>query len=251
MKEKTPPKGAQAALRAIRLLKLFTIEKPDLSLTQVSIGADLNKTTTHRLLRALESENLVQRNSVNGRYSLGAGLMALGVQALSSSDLRRRARPILKLLARDTGETAQLEVPVQDGMLILDEVTGRHVVSATGNIGTHWPMHATSSGKAYIAYDANTFHQLPDSFSALTKNTITTKTKMKQQVESILKRGFSESVDELEPGYSCVGIAVFDALGNIQGALSIGGPSHRMTAERRLEIGVALKKASDRLSPEY
>ncbi len=251
MKEKTPPKGAQAALRAIRLLKLFTIEKPDLSLTQVSIGADLNKTTTHRLLRALESENLVQRNSVNGRYSLGAGLMALGVQALSSSDLRRRARPILKLLARDTGETAQLEVPVQDGMLILDEVTGRHVVSATGNIGTHWPMHATSSGKAYIAYDANTFHQLPDSFSALTKNTITTKTKMKQQVESILKRGFSESVDELEPGYSCVGIAVFDALGNIQGALSIGGPSHRMTADRRLEIGVALKKASDRLSPEY
>ena len=251
MKEKTPPKGAQAALRAIRLLKLFTIEKPDLSLTQVSIGADLNKTTTHRLLRALESEKLVQRNSVNGRYSLGAGLMALGVQALSSSDLRRRARPILKLLARDTGETAQLEVPVQDGMLILDEVTGRHVVSATGNIGTHWPMHATSSGKAYIAYDANTFHQLPDSFSALTKNTITTKTKMKQQVESILKRGFSESVDELEPGYSCVGIAVFDALGNIQGALSIGGPSHRMTAERRLEIGVALKKASDRLNPEY
>ena len=251
MKEKTPPKGAQAALRAIRLLKLFTIEKPDLSLTQVSIGADLNKTTTHRLLRALESENLVQRNSVNGRYSLGAGLMALGVQALSSSDLRRRARPILKLLARDTGETAQLEVPVQDGMLILDEVTGRHVVSATGNIGTHWPMHATSSGKAYIAYDPNTFDQLPDSFSALTKNTITTKIKMKQQVESILKRGFSESVDELEPGYSCVGIAVFDALGNIQGALSIGGPSHRMTADRRLEIGAALKKASDRLSPEY
>ena len=129
MKEKTPPKGAQAALRAIRLLKLFTIEKPDLSLTQVSLGADLNKTTTHRLLRALESENLVQRNSMNGRYSLGAGLMALGVQALSSSDLRRRARPILKLLARDTGETAQLEVPVQDGMLILDEVTGRHVES--------------------------------------------------------------------------------------------------------------------------
>ena len=251
MKEKTPPKGAQAALRAIRLLKLFTIEKPDLSLTQVSLGADLNKTTTHRLLRALESENLVQRNSVNGRYSLGAGLMALGVQALSSSDLRRRARPILKLLARDTGETAQLEVPVQDGMLILDEVTGRHVVSATGNIGTHWPMHATSSGKAYIAYDPITFDQLPDSFSALTKNTITTKIKMKQQVESILKRGFSESVDELEPGYSCVGIAVFDALGNIQGALSIGGPSHRMTADRRLEIGVALKKASDRLSPEY
>ena len=106
MKTNNPPKGAQAALRAVRLLKLFSLEKPDLTLTQLSQGADLNKTTTHRLLRALQSESLVQRNSVTGRYSLGAGLMALGVQALSSSDLRRRARPILKLLARDTGETA-------------------------------------------------------------------------------------------------------------------------------------------------
>lgn len=251
MREKTAPKGAQAALRAIRLLKLFTIEKSELSLTQVSVGANLNKTTVHRLLRALESESLVQRNSITGRYSLGAGLMALGVQALSSSDLRRRARPILKLLARDTGETAQLEVPIHDGMLILDEVTGRHVVTATGNIGTHWPMHATSSGKAYMAFDTSTHDQLPETFPSLTKNTITNKVLMKAEISRILKRGFSESVDELEPGYSCVGIAVFDALGNIQGALSIGGPSHRMTEERRMEIGTALKKAADRLSPEY
>ncbi|MDB2543441.1 IclR family transcriptional regulator [Woeseiaceae bacterium] len=251
MRKKTAPKGAQAALRAIRLLKLFTIEKPELSLTQVSVSADLNKTTAHRLLRALESESLIQRNSITGRYSLGAGLMALGVQALSSSDLRRRARPILKLLARDTGETAQLEVPVQDGMLILDEVTGRHVVTATGNIGTHWPIHATSSGKAYMAFDNNTYNQLPDKLLSLTKNTISSKALMKVEIERIVKRGFSESVDELEAGYSCVGIAVFDALGNIQGALSIGGPSHRMTMERRMEIGTALKKASNRLSPEY
>ena len=175
MKTNNPPKGAQAALRAVRLLKLFSLEKPDLTLTQLSQGADLNKTTTHRLLRALQSESLVQRNSVTGRYSLGAGLMALGVQALSSSDLRRRARPILKLLARDTGETAQLEVPVEGGMLIIDEVTGRHVVAASGNIGTSWPMHATSSGKAYIAFDSNVLDSLPDEFPALTKNTITKK----------------------------------------------------------------------------
>ena len=106
MKKNNPPKGAQAALRAVRLLKLFSLEKPELTLTQLSLGAKLNKTTTHRLLRALQSESLIQRNSLTGRYSLGNGLMALGVQALSSSDLRRRARPILKILARDTGETA-------------------------------------------------------------------------------------------------------------------------------------------------
>ena len=251
MKTNNPPKGAQAALRAVRLLKLFSLEKPDLTLTQLSQGADLNKTTTHRLLRALQSESLVQRNSVTGRYSLGAGLIALGVQALSSSDLRRRARPILKLLARDTGETAQLEVPVEGGMLIIDEVTGRHVVAASGNIGTSWPMHATSSGKAYIAFDSNVLESLPDEFPALTKNTITKKEIIKKQSQIILKKGYSESIDELEPGYSCVGTVVYDAVGNIQGALSIGGPTHRMNSQKRMELGTVIKRASERLTPEY
>jgi DNA-binding IclR family transcriptional regulator len=84
-----PPQGAQAALRAVRLLKLFTNERPEMSLAEISRASGLNKTTTHRLLRALQSESLIDRNPATSAYSLGAGLMALGVQALASSDLRR------------------------------------------------------------------------------------------------------------------------------------------------------------------
>ncbi len=138
-----PPQGAQAALRAVRLLKLFTNERPEMSLAEISRASGLNKTTTHRLLRALQSESLIDRNPATSAYSLGAGLMALGVQALASSDLRRRVRPVLRILARETGETATLEVPFEDNMLILDEVAGNHVIGSAGNIGTRWPIHAT------------------------------------------------------------------------------------------------------------
>ena len=55
MNDKAPPQGAQAALRAIRLLKMFTLERPELQLADVSDLAELNKTTTHRLLQALHS----------------------------------------------------------------------------------------------------------------------------------------------------------------------------------------------------
>ena len=136
-------------------------------------------------------------------------------------------------------------------MLIIDEVTGRHVVAAYGNIGTSWPMHATSSGKAYIAFDSNVLESLPDEFPALTKNTITKKEIIKKQSQIILKKGYSESIDELEPGYSCVGTVVYDAVGNIQGALSIGGPTHRMNSQKRMELGAVIKRASERLTPEY
>ena len=102
MMGKVPPQGAQAALRALRLLKLFTPEKPELRLAEISALTGLNKTTTHRLLQALHSESMLDRNSA-GAYRLGPALMALGVQALSSNDLRLRARPLLKMMAKETG----------------------------------------------------------------------------------------------------------------------------------------------------
>ena len=92
MQKTRPPQGAQAALRAIRLLKLFTEDRPELSLAELSKASGLNKTTTHRLLRALQSESLVERNAGTSQYSLGPGLMALGVQALA--DLGREDEAI-------------------------------------------------------------------------------------------------------------------------------------------------------------
>ena len=63
MSETRPPQGAQAALRAVRLLKLFTAERPQMSLVEISAASGLNKTTAHRLLRALQSESLIDRNA--------------------------------------------------------------------------------------------------------------------------------------------------------------------------------------------
>jgi DNA-binding IclR family transcriptional regulator len=153
MKDSLAPKGARAALRAIRLLKLFSPQRSGMSLLELSLASNLHKTTAHRLLRALQSEGLIAHDPVTRRYSLGPGLMALGVQALTSSDLRRRVRPLLKALAKSSGETAMLEVPIGHCMLILDEVAGTHMVGAVESIGTLWPLHATSSGKAFLAFD--------------------------------------------------------------------------------------------------
>ena len=246
-----PPQGAQAALRAIRLLKLFTIERPEMSLAELSSAAGLNKTTTHRLLRALQSESLIDRNPATSAYSLGAGLMALGVQALASSDLRRRVRPILKTLARESGETATLEIPFEDSMLILDEVSGSHVLGSAGNIGTRWPMHATSTGKALIAFDEAGAERLATNLKRLTPQTVVDLDALKPQIAEIRRRGYAVTVDELEDGFSAVATVIRGALGEVQGALSIGGPTQRLNSARRAELGKLLCRAAERLSPEF
>jgi DNA-binding IclR family transcriptional regulator len=249
MIDKAPPQGAQAALRALRLLKLFTPEHPELQLAEVSGRAGLNKTTTHRLLQALHSESMLDRNPVNGAYRLGPALMALGVQALSSNDLRLRARPLLNRLAEATGETATLEVPIDNMMLILDEVTGRHFVGAGGNVGTRWPIHATSTGKALIAFDEPGTDRLGEQLMPLTSRTITERDRLEEQLAEIRRRGFAETVDELEDGFSGVAAVVRGGMGQVIGALSICGPTQRLSAARRASLGATLRSAAERLQP--
>jgi len=250
MSETRPPQGAQAALRAVRLLKLFTTDRPEMSLAEISTVSGLNKTTAHRLLRALQSESLIDRNAATSAYTLGAGLMALGVQALASSDLRRRVRPLLKALARESGETATLEVPVENSMLILDEIAGSRVVAATGNIGTRWPLHATSTGKAWIAFERSGMDRIGDRLERLTANTLTSKESFEPQLADIRRCGYAVSVDELQDGFTAVATVIRGTLGDVQGAMSIGGPTRRLGAARRAELGSSLCRAAAALITE-
>jgi len=249
--DKVPPQGAQAALRAIRLLKMFTSERPELQLAEVSGLAELNKTTTHRLLQALQSESLLDRNPANGAYRLGPALMALGVQALSSNDLRRRARPLLKRLAEESGETATLEVPIDDSMLILDEVSGSHFVGAAANVGTRWPIHATSTGKAIIAFDEQGMQRLGKRLAALTSRTITARDQLEEHLTEVRQRGFAETVDELEDGFSGVAAVIRGAMGQVLGALSICGPTQRLSKARRTSLGATLCTAAESLRSDF
>jgi len=251
MRDQAPPQGAQAALRAIRLLKLFTAEAPELQLAQISSLSALNKTTTHRLLQALCSEELLDRNPGTGAYRLGPGMMALGVQALSSNDLRLRARPLLKRLAEETGETATLEVPIDDTMLILDEVTSKHFLGASGNVGTRWPIHATSTGKVLIAFETRGTERLGSVLRSLTPSTITEFERLEKELGDIRRRGFAEVVDELEEGLSGVAAVVRGGMGEVLGALSICGPSQRMSENRRAQLGMTLCTVATRLQPRY
>ena len=251
MRDQAPPQGAQAALRAIRLLKLFTAEAPELPLAEMSVLSGLNKTTTHRLLQALLSEELLDRNPGTGAYRLGPGMMALGVQALSSNDLRFRARPLLRRLAEETGETATLEVPIDDTMLILDEVVSKHFVGASGNVGTRWPIHATSTGKALIAFEQHGPDRLRAALPSLTAKTITELDVLERQLGDIRRRGFAETVDELEEGFSGVGAVVRGGMGEILGALSICGPSQRLSESRRAQLGATLCTVATHLQPRY
>jgi DNA-binding IclR family transcriptional regulator len=232
--EPAPVPGAQAVFRAIALLKAFSGARAELSLDELARLAGLKKTTAFRLLAALERESLVAHSPHSDAYRLGPGLLELAGLALRSNDLRSVARPELEKLARQTGETVSLEILVEGEVLILDEVQGSHLLGSGQWIGTRWPAHATSTGKALLAAlpDAARHEMLAGPLARPSARTLVDPDVLEEQLREIRRRGYSVADEELEPGFVAVGAAVFNFTGEAVGAVSAGGPALRLTPER-------------------
>jgi len=251
MQAKKAPEGTQAVIRAVHLLKAFTRDRPEQTLAELSDALGLTKTTAHRLLTALESEGLVARNATAKTFRLGPGILALGAQAMIGNDLRTIVEPELRALAERTGETATLEVPVDGHMLILAEVAGRHLVNVTPELGTRWPLHATSTGRAYLAaLPGDQWRSLlPRRLKKRTPATITSIDRLSSEIERIRGLGYATASEELEEGAAAAGAALTDSLGHPIAAISVGGPTSRLTPDRLAELGEGLAGVAKRLEP--
>jgi len=236
-------------------LKSFTSESPEWSLADLSETVGINKTTVYRMLTALEAEGLVQRTPNRDGYALGPALIMLGAVALETNDLRTVSEPELRALAEETGETAALEIPVGGEVLILAEAIGPGMVKMQAEVGTRWPMHATSTGKALLAAVAESLGEsafeelgLPDSLPELTPRTLTTRDQLKDDLARIQKRGYATAFEEMQAGYAAVSAVVRDQKGEAVAAIGIGGPTSRVTEERFPELGELVRARAIRVS---
>jgi DNA-binding IclR family transcriptional regulator len=245
-----PYPGTQAVRRALRLLKAFTGERDELGLAELSRRTGLNKTTAYRLLTALESEGLVEHGPNGSGYRLGPELLALGSRALGADDLRSASRPELQALARQTKETASLEVLIERDVLILDESMGSYVVGTMPSVGTRWPAHATSTGKVLLAHlpEDELDALLSGPLVACTARTITDPRVLRRELARVRERGYAVSSEELEPGFVGVSAPVRGADGRVVAALCLGGPKTRLTPERVSRVARLLPRAAGRIA---
>jgi DNA-binding IclR family transcriptional regulator len=252
MAKREPYPGTQAVMRAISLLKYFSDEQPEWGLTELAEKCGLNKTTTFRLLTALESEALVARGLDGDRYRLGPSLITLGGVAIRSNDLRTLCRPELKALAAAVNETASLELLTGSEVLILDEVLGERVMTGSQAIGTRWPAHATSTGKAILAHLPPTELELilQEPRPPLTPHTLTDRALLLGDLAATRARGYAIANEEMEIGLVAVAAPLFNYDGEVVGAISLAGPRVRLTSDRLPIVGDQLRGAARRISAQ-
>ena len=205
--------GTQAIDRAATLLVRVVESRRPLGIGELADGSGLPKSTTSRLVGALERRGLVQRAG-DRRIVPGPVLLRFAHRDAGTS-LVELAAPALRALAELSGETINLGVPTPLGVEHLAQEDSRHFVGGTNWVGRRVPYESTANGKVLSA------------FSTL-------------EPSDIRARGYAVAVDELEHGLSALAAPVLAPDGTAVAALSISGPTIRLTRERIAELAPAL-----------
>lgn len=234
--------GTQAVDRATSLLiAILKSQEPPL-LSELARDLKLPKSTTSRILGALERQNLIRRDR-NGAYIGGDVLLRYASAQNQDSTLISRMRPVLESLAKQTSESVNLAVPGNGSsgeLKLIDQVDGQYLLGATNWIGKSVPYHASALGKVLLAFGAA---QLPNgALQSKTTRTITSRTQLGGELEKVRKAGYAIIDSELEEGLVAVAAPVYNHDGNVIAAISISGPDSRISREELIKYGELINK---------
>jgi IclR family KDG regulon transcriptional repressor len=244
--------SVRAVERALDILLCFTREEPTRSLTQIAEAIHMSKTTVHRLLATLESKRFITRDKVTGFYRLGFRFIEMASLVMQDVDLHRWARPYLKRLSEECGETVDLSVLDDAHVIYLDVIESPQRVKLAAAIGQRLPALFTASGKALLAY-------IPEEqvLKIIDKNLAEHPDRGPVSISDILadlkltaERGYAISEQEYEKDINAVAVPIFDVNQRPIASIAIVGPSFRFTKDRLPALGESIRRMTQVIAEE-
>lgn len=237
--------------RALDIIHLVSMKKGGLGVTEIANQMDINKSSVYRILSTLVQYGYVEQDEDTGRYKLGYKFLEVSSKLLESIDLRTEASPYLHELEKETNEVIHLVVYDQGEVVYIEKLEGTETLRTHSRVGKRAPMHCTSVGKAILA-------NLPSSvvldiidrkgLPMHTSQTITDKDLFLNELKNVKKMGYALDLEENEPGISCIAVPIFDHLERVIAAVSVSGPTIRMTDERMKQLQGKMKEIGYKLS---
>jgi DNA-binding IclR family transcriptional regulator len=238
--------GTQSIERAAQLL-VHVVESAEApTVGELALATGLPKSTTSRLVGALERQGLVQRDADRGSLRAGPVLLRFARREQAGPDLVELAGPTLDRLAVASGETVNLGVSTPSVVEQLDQRDSRHFLGSTNWVGRRVPHHASALGKVFLAFGAAALPSGP--LARLAPRTTVDPKALARELDLVRARGYATAVDELEPGLWAVAAPVRDATGFVVAALSVSGPTVRLRDELLDDLGRLLRREAAALS---
>jgi IclR family transcriptional regulator, acetate operon repressor len=181
-----------------------------------------------------ERQGLVEQDGERGRLRPGPAILRVAERGLLERSVVELARQSLDVLGESTGETINLAVPARHGVEHVAQVDGRHFLGAGQWLGRSVDYHCTAVGKVFMAFGRATIPIRP--MAGMTAHTITDPGRLRLELATVRREDFAEAIDELEIGLAGIAAPVRGAGGEVVAALSISGPTVRMTPDRIADL---------------
>jgi DNA-binding IclR family transcriptional regulator len=218
-------------MRACALLKCFSKKDSSYKPSELANLLKIDRSTVYRILLSLEKCGMVEKNAETGKYSLGVAVLQMGTIYLHSTGLFTVAHPLMIELVDRTKETVHLTILRGDRALYIDKIDSPRSLTMSSEIGNSLPLYLTGVGKVLLAYQSSQkIKQYIDTYElvGVTKNTITSKIRLMEELNKIRDKGFAEDNRESSEEVGCVAVPIFNHHQNIIAALSVSGPYQRI-----------------------
>jgi len=248
-----PPRDGslQVLERAFRILNQFTSEHPEWTTTEIARACDLPIPTAHRILSTLCAHDFLTRDGAK-RFRLGPAAVELGERAQRAVDLGSAARPILRRLAEESGETAVLTVlnDARDRAVFLERIESPQPLRLSTEPGTQLPLHAGAAHKILLAYmPADEVEEiLAQPLDRLWRATITRPDTLRADLALTRRRGWAQSFEEVDEGTWGLAVPILDPADGIVAGVGLVGPSGRLTKESTAEHLERLDAAAEAIA---
>ena len=217
--------------KALRVLDLFNGVDGGLRLSEIAQRMHTRPGSIYPIIHTLHKFGYLERDSETKKYSLGLRILVLANQILASLDIREKAKPVLKRLARELEVNAHLAILYEGEVLYLDREEAAPSVVIPSVIGRRVPPHSTALGKVLLAHDPEALERFLSKgpLPALTPNTITNAELLRRELERVRQQGYATDWEEFHEGNICVAAPVRNYRGKVVAAISVSFPKARLT----------------------
>jgi IclR family acetate operon transcriptional repressor len=243
----------QSLTRALSLLEALARSHDGLTLTELAQTVGLATSTAHRLLTTLQQARFARFDPLASVWQVGVQAFIVGNAFARTRDVTMMARPYLRRLMEESGETVNLYVAEEGEAICMAQVESRRMMRAIARPGGRVKMHCSGAGKAILAFLPERElgrtlerHGLP----RFTEKTLTTPKALRAALEQVRARGYAIDDEEHEVGLRCVGAPILDEHGLPLAGLSISGPTARIADHRLALIGALVAQTAKAVTAE-
>lgn len=227
--------------RGLSVLRSFTKEQPEMTLSEVAKATGLNPAVARRCLHTLVELGYVGRQ--DKRFLLTPEVMGFASAFLESMNLEEVVRPYLQEVRDQTGDSSSMAVLSQHDILYLVHVSTNRKIRLVAGFGTRFPAYPTSLGRVLLAYqseDRIESYLNSVKLQKFTGKTVTSRSELRKILGNCRRAGFGSVQDELDYGIVSVAVPVFGGHGEIIAAINCSTATTRINQEEMVETRLPL-----------